>query len=94
MQAPDLTTYPFGYQESIKKKKEKDFLKLAFLSRILRIKNLDYALKVLKGVMGDIKFNIYGTKEDAIYWKECKKIIKNLPDNVEVKYFGQIPMIK
>jgi len=72
------------------KSKIKGCLKIIFLSRISRKKNLDGALKMLKGVKGEIQFNIYGPMEDKTYWTECQKIIGSLPENIEVRYCGSV----
>lgn len=63
-------------------------LRLVFLSRISREKNLDYALKILSKVKAKVSFDIYGPTENMSYWKECQALIGQLPKNVEVKYFG------
>jgi len=65
-------------------------LKIIFLSRISRKKNLDGALKMLKGLKGKVEFNIYGPMEDKSYWAECQKIIGGLPENIEVRYSGSV----
>ncbi len=65
-------------------------LQVVFLSRILPMKNLDYALRVLQKVSIPIKFDIYGPIEDLSYWEECKKIIKNMPINIEINHFGSL----
>jgi glycosyltransferase involved in cell wall biosynthesis len=67
-----------------------DDLKVVFLSRISREKNLDFALKVLEKVGKKISFDIYGPKENLNYWGECEKIISRLPANVSVKYLGEV----
>lgn len=72
------------------KAKKKGCLKIIFLSRISRMKNLDGALKMLNELKGDVQFNIYGPMEDKVYWTECQKIINNLLENIEVKYCGSI----
>ncbi|MCD6274277.1 MAG: glycosyltransferase [Deltaproteobacteria bacterium] len=72
------------------KGKIKGCLKIIFLSRISRKKNLDGALKMLKGLNGKVEFNIYGPIEDKAYWAECLKIISSLPENIEVNYCGSI----
>ncbi len=72
------------------KVKRKGCLKIIFLSRISRKKNLDGALKMLKGLNGEVQFNIYGPMEDKSYWAECQKIIGDLPGNIEVKYCGSV----
>ncbi len=63
-------------------------LRIVFLSRISRMKNLDYALRVLSGYHKPIQFDIWGTLEDADYWKECQAIIQAMPENVRVRYHG------
>ena len=68
------------------KKKAKGCLKIIFLSRISRMKNLDSALKMLNGLIGNVQFNIYGPIEDKAYWSECEEIISSLPDNIKVNY--------
>lgn len=67
---------------------DKSTLDIVFLSRISPMKNLDYALKVLKNVNNKIKFDIYGPIEDNLYFKKCKDI--NMPDNVTVNYLGTL----
>ena len=65
-------------------------LMIVFLSRIVREKNLDFALKVLNKVSSKVFFDIYGPAENAVYWQECKDLINKLPDNVKVNYFGSV----
>lgn len=65
-------------------------LKIVFLSRISREKNLDYALKLLKRVNARVVFDIYGPAENEIYWKECQELIDQLPANVIVNYLGRV----
>lgn len=63
-------------------------LRIVFLSRISAKKNLDYALKALRYIAANVRFDIYGPTEDANYWHGCKKLIKELPANVSVNYLG------
>jgi glycosyltransferase involved in cell wall biosynthesis len=63
-------------------------LRIVFLSRIARMKNLDYALRVLAKTCVRIQFDIWGTLEDPDYWKKCQDQIRSLPDNVEAHYRG------
>lgn len=65
-------------------------LRIIFLSRISREKNLDYALRILMKVNFKVIFDIYGPIDNATYWKECQKILKQLPENVKVNYRGGI----
>ncbi len=68
-------------------------LKLIFVSRIVRNKNLDFVLRVLRQINTDeeIIFTIVGTIEDDLYWQECEKLIENLPENIRVKHFKGLP---
>lgn len=71
-----------------KSKKKNLITKFIFLSRIVRKKNLKYALEILKDIKKPIEFDIYGPIEDENYWKECLEIIKQLPSNIKVRYCG------
>lgn len=64
--------------------------KLVFVSRICRMKNLQYLLMLMSRVSGRIKLSIYGPVEDILYWGTCQDIIKNLPENIEVIYHGDV----
>ena len=68
--------------------KESDRLKVIFLSRICKKKNLSFALEILKKVQCKVDFDIFGNIEDKAYWDKCKKIINDLPDNVNTNYVG------
>lgn len=88
--APNLNTTALVKQRSIKK--EKGELKLFYLSRISRVKNLHFALEVLQSLKtyALITYDIYGANEDEGYWNECKEIIKTLPPNIKVNYKGEL----
>jgi len=70
--------------------KNRDELKLIFISRIRDNKNLFLALKALSLCKGDIIFDIYGPIEDKNYWEKCKVLIEELPKNIIVKYHGVV----
>lgn len=65
-------------------------LRLAFLGRIARVKNLDVALRVLGTVRSPVAFDIFGPVGEAGYWQECQEIIATLPANVRVTHKGEI----
>lgn len=69
---------------------EQDVLKIIFLSRISKEKNLIYALRILKEVTCFVEFHIYGPIEDNKIWNECVDEIKLMPQNVIVKYKGNV----
>ncbi|WLI88017.1 glycosyltransferase family 4 protein [Massilia sp. R2A-15] len=66
-------------------------INICFLSRISPMKNLEFALEVLRDVSVPVAFNIYGPKEDAGYWSKCEARIKLLPPNISVAYCGPVP---
>lgn len=65
-------------------------LRAVFLSRISPKKNLDYLLHALSKVNLVVTLSICGPIDDTIYWSLCQRIIKKLPSNVTVKYFGDV----
>jgi len=68
---------------------DKGSLRVIFLSRISKKKNLLFCIKILqKCTEGDIVFDIYGNKEDIAYWQECEKELHKLPGNVKWTYKG------
>ncbi|MHB1921928.1 MAG: glycosyltransferase family 4 protein [Chitinophagaceae bacterium] len=69
---------------------QKKQLRIVFLSRIAREKNLDYAIRVLQRVKAQVTFDIYGPAENEVYWKECQELILKLPGNVTLNYLGSV----
>lgn len=65
-------------------------LHMVFLSRISRKKNLDGALRLLHGLRGRVRFDIYGPLEDQSYWKECQRLMATLPPSIQVLYHGEV----
>lgn len=65
-------------------------LKLVFLARIVENKNLDYALRLLRNLSGQVLLDIYGPLEDMAYWNRCQQIIRDLPPNIRVSYQGEV----
>lgn len=70
--------------------KKKGSAKFIFLSRVHHKKNLISAIEYFKYIDGNIVFDIYGPIEDKKYWEQCKQKIKELPDNITVKYCGLV----
>lgn len=71
--------------------KESGNIRIVFISRICRQKNLEFDIDILKGIKsGKVQFDIFGIVEDQGYWGECKKKIQELSENVEVRYLGTV----
>ena len=77
----------------IEKEKNKNQIRIFFLSRIAIKKNLIGALEVLSKMERtiDIRFNIIGPIDDKMYWQKCTKKIDSLPKHITVNYLGAIP---
>lgn len=76
------------------KSKQERELKLFFLSRVARVKNLHIALLALKDfpheMNSNISYTIFGAVEDEKYKEECMKIIAGFPGNIRVEFRGEI----
>lgn len=71
-------------------KKQKNSLKIIFISRIAKMKNLLGAIEILCEITNyPLEFDIYGYIEDIEYWNECKKILHKLPKNINWEYCGE-----
>ena len=64
--------------------------RFVFLARIHPKKNLLSAIKYFNHVDGEVVFDIYGSIEDEVYWKECLAAIKALPKNIKCEYKGLV----
>ncbi|PWD97776.1 glycosyltransferase [Marinilabilia rubra] len=87
---------PAVTQESVMPDFEGEALKLVTIALVARKKNHLALLKLLKDYEGERKiiYDIYGPVKDADYWQECEKIIKKMPENVEVNYKGAVEPVK
>lgn len=82
---PSIVTKPFSPKSRV--------LKVSFLSRVSHKKNVLGALKALSKVSSRVSFDIYGPSsrpEDKSYLRECQAYAKSLPDNIDVKFKGEI----
>jgi len=64
--------------------------KICFLSRICPIKNLEFCLRVINEINVPVIFDIYGPKEDEVYWSKCERILNDLSSTVTASYKGAI----
>ncbi|OYU00735.1 MAG: hypothetical protein CFE36_14350 [Sphingomonadaceae bacterium PASS1] len=67
-----------------------DPLRVLFASRICKMKNLDFALRVLAEIKVPIELTIVGPIDDPDYWDHCGSLIRSLPDNVRVQFDGPL----
>lgn len=67
-------------------------IKLIFISRIVQIKNIHFAIEVLLKVntQKKIEFDIFGPIEDVGYYEKCIDLSKKLPENIKLNFKGEI----
>jgi len=88
--APNLPALASGDFMFRRPNKAEAQLRIVFLSRISRKKNLDGALRLLQNLQRKVTLDIYGPLEDTTYWHECQEEMTHLPANVKVDYKGSI----
>jgi len=66
-------------------------LNCVFISRIHPIKNLLYAINIVKSITGcDILFDIYGTIEDEKYFRKCQEAVSSANPHVHINFKGPV----
>ena len=70
---------------------ERERLRIVFLSRITAMKNLEFALEALSGLLFPAEFNIYGPIDrDQAYWESLVQQMNDLPPHIEATYHGSV----
>ena len=69
-------------------------LRIVFVGRLHPIKKLDFLLEALVRAKGDIALDIVATREDADYWRKCKKLISKLQFKVDIESYIDLPHAK
>ncbi|EJW11544.1 glycosyl transferase, group 1 [Rhodovulum sp. PH10] len=64
-----------------------DRVRLVFLSRIDRKKNVKLAIEIVQQLAQPIVFDIYGPVSDEAYWAECREAIRS----PHIRYCGELP---
>ena len=85
---PNIPTTIEAEKKTIKK--EKNELKVIFISRIVEKKNLLLAIKAVNKAKIKVQFDIYGPIESEEYWMRCKEEISHHGDNITIKYMGSL----
>lgn len=88
--APDLAT---GYPDvpEIQERAESSEFRIVFMSRIVPMKNLAFAIEAVQRARTRLVFDIYGTVNDACYWRQCMQAMKPENPNVTIRYRGVVP---
>jgi glycosyltransferase involved in cell wall biosynthesis len=69
-------------------------LRIVFVGRLHPIKKLDFLLDALTKAKGDIALDIVATREDAEYWRKCKKQISKLQFKIDINNYIDLPHAK
>lgn len=92
--AADLPSIPrddHGLHDTIRPEQNDAMsLRVVFLSRISPMKNLEFAISILKCVRVAVVFDIYGPIENTSYWNKCLELATQLPQNVQLAYCGTV----
>ncbi|MBC7830110.1 MAG: glycosyltransferase, partial [Chitinophagaceae bacterium] len=67
------------------------FLDILFIGRIHPIKGLDILLIALKNVKQKIRLTIVGNPEDIAYRNLCKRLISELPKEIQANFANEVP---
>ncbi|MCD6017745.1 MAG: glycosyl transferase group 1 [Bacteroidetes bacterium] len=87
VQISEVSNLPAAPAEIKSIEKQPGILKLCFIARIVDIKNLNFAIDVLKEVKDcQVLFDMYGPKEDEPYWEQCEQNAKALQENIVFTY--------
>lgn len=70
-------------------------IKIVFISRMVKKKNLDYAIDVVSNISNKYKvsFDIYGFVEDEEYWNKCLYAINQIQEekkHITIEYKGSL----
>lgn len=64
--------------------------RIVFFGRISPVKNLDFALRVLRDVKAPTSLDIIGPIDSEEHWAQCRALIADLPPHHRVSYLGPI----
>lgn len=65
-------------------------LRAVFLGRIVEHKGLHLALEALASVTAPVHLGVYGSREDAAYFRRCEELVRRLPGHVTVTFHGPV----
>ena len=91
--APDLPPRDILPDFSLEQKPNKNTaeLKLSYVSRVVKKKNLHFLLTALSNINDrNITLDIIGLQEEQPYWQKCLAIIRTLPTNIKVNAHGGV----
>lgn len=89
-----IENIPNANAQWLARPKDQGQLKCAFVSRIHPIKNLLYAINVVKSVAGcSVQFDIYGAIEDEKYFQKCRDSVSKANPHIQISFKGPVANI-
>ena len=87
--APNIPSAPIKPANRTKAPGE---LRIVYISRVHPIKNLMFALEVLRQLPDKkgIQFDIYGAVDDEAYYRKCFEAARTLENRLSVQFLGEI----
>lgn len=89
VELPDFGVSQTPYSKVSNKKP--GHVKLLFVGRIHPIKNLDFLLRALLHVKGNVELYVLGNIEQMSYWRSCEELIGTYPKSISVKILDAVP---
>lgn len=87
-----ISNFPASQDElSLPREKKIGALDILFVGRIHPIKGLDILLNAVKQSTQKIRLTIIGNPEDIGYLHLCKKLVNELPANVQATFKNEVP---
>lgn len=90
--APNMPPKQIFPEFNLKNKpyKKSGELNVAYLSRLHPIKNLKFLLEILPSIKDKVYLDVFGPVDNHQYVEECEQLIKNLPENLDVRMKGEV----
>lgn len=86
----NLPNLPCTTLERNNQKKVQGSIRTVYISRIVKKKNLLYAIKCIKNCKSNVLIDIYGPQEEKDYWQLCEEEIETAPENIVIRYCGAL----
>jgi glycosyltransferase involved in cell wall biosynthesis len=78
-------------QKWVARNKQRGQVNCVFISRIHPIKNLLYAINVVKSLAGcTVWFDVYGTVEDVKYFERCREEVSGANTHININFKGPV----
>lgn len=88
--ASDIAGVPASENQGPPPRKSGDPLRIVFLARISPMKNLDYALKLLRDIDVPVNLDVFGPCSDEGYLRVCRRLAQDSPGHVSISFAGEV----